>query len=426
MLSVITARNVGKQYRLGGRGGGYRTLRDTVAAAVRKGVSASRGPGQVAPTLWALKDVSFDVSPTDVLGIIGKNGAGKSTLLKILSRVTTPTLGRIEMHGRVGSLLEVGTGFHPELTGRENIFLNGAIMGEKRADIRRKFDQIVDFAEVEKFVDTPVKHYSSGMYVRLAFAAAAFMELEILIVDEALAVGDAAFQKKCLGRMGEAAREGRTILFVSHSMTALESLCNRVIWIDHGAVVGEGEPRKVIADYIESANKTAAPREVGVYSWEGHRRGTGEVQFGGFRIMNDSGEDSLDFRMTDTIVAEVEFTAHADVENAIFSFSLLDAATQAVVTTWVGRREVTPLTAGERGTFRIVLPKNSLRARRYFFSLGVANAQNNEVPYDIWAGGGTEFFVGYPEDLDNLDLLVGHDVALVTLPVRTEIEISSS
>ncbi len=419
---VITATNVGKRYRLGGSPSAYKTLRDTLAGAVRNGVSR-KGEASAAPILWALRDVNFTVSPGDVLGIIGRNGAGKSTLLKVLSRVTTPTVGRVEMHGRVGSLLEVGTGFHPELTGRENVFLNGAIMGEKRADIRRKFDSIVAFAEVEKFVDTPVKHYSSGMYVRLAFAVAAFMELEILIVDEALAVGDAAFQKKCLGRMGEAAREGRTILFVSHSMPALENLCNRVLWIDHGSVVDDGDSRKVIAAYVESANKNVAPREVGVYSWEGHRRGTGEVQFGAFRLMNDSGEETHEFRMTETIVAEVEFEAHTEVESAVFSFSLLDATTQSVVTTWVGRRQVTPLAAGERGTFRIVLPENSLRARKYFFNLGVANEQNNDVPYDIWAGGGTEFFVGYPDELENLDLLVGHDSALVTLPVRTEIDI---
>lgn len=425
MTNAITARNIGKQYRLGGSGANYRTLRDSMAGAVKGAFSGVRREVVAPPTLWALNDVSFDVAPAEVLGIIGRNGAGKSTLLKVLSRVTTPTTGRVEMHGRVGSLLEVGTGFHPELTGRENIFLNGAIMGEKRADIRRKFDEIVSFAEVEKFVDTPVKHYSSGMYVRLAFAVAAFMELEILIVDEALAVGDAAFQKKCLGRMGDAAREGRTILFVSHSMPALESLCNRVIWIDHGTLVADGEPRKIIADYIESANKVTAPREVGVYRNEGHRRGTGEVQFSSFRLLNENGAESGEFRMGDTIVAEVDFEAHAEVESAVFSFSLMDALSGAVVTTWVGRRDPHALSAGESGTFRIVLPQNALRARKYFFNLGVASAFNNDVPYDIWAGGGTEFFVGYPDTLDDLDFLVGHDAALVTLPVRTEIEVSS-
>lgn len=197
-----------------------------------------------------------------------------------------------------------------------------------------------------------------------------------------------------------------------------------MIWIDHGTLVADGEPRKIIADYIDSSNRATGPREVGVYRNEGHRRGTGEVQFSAFRMLNDSGEEVHEFQMGDTLVAEVDFTAHADVESAVFSFSLLDAQSGAVVTTWVGRRDPHALSAGEQGTFRIVLPKNSLRARKYFLNLGVASAFNNDVPYDIWAGGGTEFFIGYPAELDDLDLLVGHDAALVTLPVRTEIEVA--
>jgi lipopolysaccharide transport system ATP-binding protein len=419
---AIVANDLGKRYRLGHSVGSYRTLRDQLA-----GIFRSAGPesenSATAPYIWALKNVSFEAAQGDVLGIIGKNGAGKSTLLKILSRVTSPTTGGAVMHGRVGSLLEVGTGFHPELTGRENVFLNGAIMGEKRADIRRKFDEIVAFAEVEKFIDTPVKHYSSGMYVRLAFAVAAFMELEILIVDEALAVGDAAFQKKCLGRMGDAAREGRTILFVSHSMPALENLCNRVIWVNGGQIVADGEPRRVIADYVASANSAVVPRAVGKYTSEGHRRGTGEVQFAGFRLLDSDGEETNEFEMGETIIAEVEFEAHAAVDNAVFSFSLFDHSTQTIVTTWVGRREPRALSAGERGIFRVILPENFLRARRYYFSLGVTNLFNNDIPYDIWSGGGTEFTVLYPDDLESLDLLVGNDYALVTLPIRAEVEV---
>jgi hypothetical protein len=222
--------------------------------------------------------------------------------------------------------------------------------------------------------------------------------------------------------MGETAREGRTILFVSHSMAALESLCNRVMWIDAGSIVQDGAPRQVIASYIESTNKTTAPRQVGVYSWEGHRRGTGEVQFGGFQLLNESNEPATEFQMGETVVAEAEFTAHANVENAVFSFSVVDAATQAVVTTWVGRRQPLALSDGERGIFRIVLPENTLRARRYFFSLGVASAQNNDIPFDVWAGGGTEFYIGYPEELEDLDILVGHDAGLVSLPVRVEFQ----
>jgi lipopolysaccharide transport system ATP-binding protein len=200
--------------------------------------------------LWALKDVSFEVAAGDVVGLIGSNGAGKSTLLKILSRITEPTLGCAKLYGRVGSLLEVGTGFHPELTGRENIFLSGAILGMRRAEIARKFDEIVAFADIEQFIDTPVKRYSSGMYVRLAFAVAAHLEPEILLVDEVLAVGDASFQKKCLGKMGDIARAGRTVLFVSHNMTSIESLCTSCLLIKSGKVEAKGTPAEIVGRYL--------------------------------------------------------------------------------------------------------------------------------------------------------------------------------
>lgn len=204
-------------------------------------------------TFWALKEVSFEVKAGDVVGIIGRNGSGKSTLLKVLSRVTAPTTGRVELHGRVASLLEVGTGFHPELSGRENVFLNGAILGMTRAEIRRKFDEIVAFAEIEQFIDTPVKRYSSGMYIRLAFAVAAHLEPEILVVDEVLAVGDAAFQQKCLGKMGDVARVGRTVLFVSHNMTAISALCSKGIVLYDGKIAASGETAEVIARYRSDA-----------------------------------------------------------------------------------------------------------------------------------------------------------------------------
>jgi lipopolysaccharide transport system ATP-binding protein len=204
---------------------------------------------------WALQDVSFDINQGEAVGIIGKNGAGKSTLLKILSRITKPTTGRIEMNGRVASLLEVGTGFHPDLSGRENIFLNGTILGMKRSEIKSKFDQIVDFSEVEKFIDTPVKHYSSGMYVRLAFAVAAHLEPEILIIDEVLAVGDAEFQKKCLGKMGEVTGEGRTVIFVSHNMQAVQSLCTKAILLQKGQVINQGPSSTVINNYLSKIEK---------------------------------------------------------------------------------------------------------------------------------------------------------------------------
>lgn len=252
MKPIVRVENLGKQYRIGSREAGYDTLRESIAAAVRAPFERlRRRNGKGGETIWALKGVSFEVAPGEVVGIIGRNGAGKSTLLKVLSRITEPTTGRVELYGRVASLLEVGTGFHAELTGRENVYLNGAILGMTKAEIDRKFDQIVAFAELEKFLDTPVKRYSSGMYMRLAFAVASHLEPEILIVDEVLAVGDAAFQKKCLGRMGEVAKEGRTVIFVSHNMTAIRSLCQRAMWLDNGQIVDSGETGKVILNYIQ-------------------------------------------------------------------------------------------------------------------------------------------------------------------------------
>jgi lipopolysaccharide transport system ATP-binding protein len=260
MQPIIRVQGLSKRYSIG-RVEPYRTLRESIVRSVtapariaramfdgaaRDGGARDNGERHV----WALRDVSFDVMPGEVLGLIGRNGAGKSTLLKLLSRVTEPTAGRAEIYGRIGSLLEVGTGFHAELTGRENIYLSGAILGMRRAEIQRKFDEIVAFAEVEKFVDTPVKHFSSGMYVRLGFSVAAHLEPEILLVDEVLAVGDAAFQKKCMGKMGDVARAGRTIIFVSHNMASIEALCESCLLIGKGRLEDKGEPGKIIERYM--------------------------------------------------------------------------------------------------------------------------------------------------------------------------------
>jgi homopolymeric O-antigen transport system ATP-binding protein len=262
--AIITVENLSKKYLVGHRSGirsrsNYIALRDVVGNevrnVVRKTIDVIRGRrvlhGDEIEEFWALRDVSFEVKQGEVLGIIGRNGAGKSTLLKILSRITEPTCGRVVLRGRVASLLEVGTGFHPELTGRENIFLNGAILGMTRAEVQRKFDEIVAFAEVERFLDTPVKRYSSGMYVRLAFAVAAHLEPDILVVDEVLAVGEAQFQQKCLGKMDEVSRsEGRTVLFVSHNVGAIENLCTTSIWLDHGATRQYGSTEAVVRGYL--------------------------------------------------------------------------------------------------------------------------------------------------------------------------------
>jgi lipopolysaccharide transport system ATP-binding protein len=266
---AIRVEGLSKQYRIGGKQERYKTLRDTLADAISAPFHrASRilrghatGAAELDETIWALQNVSFDIKRGEVVGFIGRNGAGKSTLLKILSRITEPTEGFAEIHGRVGSLIEVGTGFHQELTGRENIYLNGAILGMKRAEIERKFDEIVAFAEVEKFIDTPVKHFSSGMYLRLAFAVAAHLEPEILLVDEVLAVGDAAFQKKCLGKMQDVSREGRTVLFVSHNMSAIAKLCSRAMLIDQGHLITAGLSADVVSHYffaLLGASATAA------------------------------------------------------------------------------------------------------------------------------------------------------------------------
>lgn len=257
---VIKTEGLGKSYFIGHQPNErYVSLRDVIVNKARSLWSKISSPCSLAhqdvEEFWALKDVSFEVKQGDRIGIIGRNGAGKSTLLKILSRITEPTVGRVTIRGRIASLLEVGTGFHPELTGRENIFLNGAILGMTRQEIKRKFDEIVAFAEVKKFLDTPVKHFSSGMYVRLAFAVAAHLEPEILVVDEVLAVGDASFQKKCLGKMRDVATEGRTVLFVSHNMGAIQSLCKRVIWLDGGLQKGDGESGNIIQQYISSASE---------------------------------------------------------------------------------------------------------------------------------------------------------------------------
>jgi len=261
-MPAITVENLSKSYLVGhnaAQAERYTALRDVLARSARTLARKTRDmfqgraivQGDEVEEFWALKDVSFEVERGETLGIIGRNGAGKSTLLKVLSRITEPTKGRITIQGRVASLLEVGTGFHPELTGRENIFLNGAILGMTRAEIRRKFDEIVAFAEVETFLDTPVKRYSSGMYVRLAFAVAAHLEPEILVVDEVLAVGDANFQKKCLGKMGDVASEGRTVLFVSHNMAALLKICTRAILVRDGLLIDDGATGDVVKTYIE-------------------------------------------------------------------------------------------------------------------------------------------------------------------------------
>jgi lipopolysaccharide transport system ATP-binding protein len=348
--TVIHVENLFKKYVLGKNGsseGLRHAIHDVVTAPVRwlknragqpePEAGLPGRPHQTGKYFWALKDVSFEVKQGEVIGVIGRNGAGKSTLLKILSRITEPTKGRVEITGRVASLLEVGTGFHPELTGRENVFLNGAILGMSRAEIRKKFDEIVAFAEVEKFLDTPVKRYSSGMYVRLAFAVAAHLEPEILIVDEVLAVGDAAFQKKCLGKMQDVAeKEGRTVVFVSHNLGVVSSLCQHVIYIDKGSIRVDGTPHDALSAYATTSLILAG--NIDLTSATIERRGDQRARFISVTLRDASGREPIpaviegeDFmlefrvRVSEQITLDVlDFTIVDPFNNDFFTGKLFD------------------------------------------------------------------------------------------------------
>jgi lipopolysaccharide transport system ATP-binding protein len=308
MTPAIAIENLGKRYTIGHKRANGDGLRHALERAVRSPLAwmktgMRRGPKS--EDFWALRGVSLQIEPGEVVGIIGRNGAGKSTMLKLLSRITVPTEGRICIDGRVGSLLEVGTGFHQELTGRENIFLNGAILGMSRADIRRRFDEIVAFGEVEEFLDTPVKRYSSGMYVRLAFAVAAHLEPEILIVDEVLAVGDGAFQKKCLSKMGSFANSGRTVLFVSHSMEAVRNLCQRGIWMKDGRVHQDGPVEETIAGYFDEMSSERP------FFCESRDYG---VRIHGVVLKDAGGEKCNEFHPGDDLIVEIEYEAQERLE----------------------------------------------------------------------------------------------------------------
>jgi len=302
--AAIETTGLGKRYRIGARSP-YRTLRETLSGAFA--AAGRRRAGLEETTLWALRGVDFRVEPGEKVGIIGRNGAGKSTLLKVLARITDPTEGEARVRGRVGSLLEVGTGFHPELTGRENVFLNGTILGMRAAEVRRKFDEIVAFAEVERFLDTPVKHYSSGMYVRLAFAVAAHLETEILLVDEVLAVGDASFQKKCLGKMEEAGRQGRTVLLVSHNMGLITSLASRGVVIAAGRVVFDGDTGAAVRSYLSRVGAGVETR-VSLHGHPNRLPGMRTV-ITGVACLQDDGSPAATFLQSDDVVLDLDYDA---------------------------------------------------------------------------------------------------------------------
>jgi lipopolysaccharide transport system ATP-binding protein len=314
MPPAICIEALGKEYRIGGARERYRSLRDTVVGAAKapfqrmSAVLRGESSASAAKTFWALRDVSCEIQPGEVVGVIGRNGAGKSTLLKILARITEPTEGYADIYGRVGSLLEVGTGFHPELTGRENIYLNGAILGMPRREIERKFDEIVAFSEIEPFIDTMVKHYSSGMYMRLAFAVAAHLEPDILLIDEVLAVGDLEFQKKCLGKMEDVGRLGRTVLFVSHNMSAVTRLCSRAVLLDHGRIVAIGRTPAVVAEYVFKGYGTLAERR---WEDESHAPGDATIRLLGVRAHDPRGVVQESFDIRQPIAIDIEYKVSA-------------------------------------------------------------------------------------------------------------------
>jgi lipopolysaccharide transport system ATP-binding protein len=330
--TVIQVENLSKQYRLGMVGTGtlshdlsrwWAAVRGKEDPYLKIGEANDRLQKGNSEYVWALRDINFEVKQGEVLGIIGKNGAGKSTLLKILSRVTLPTTGEIKIKGRIASLLEVGTGFHPELSGRENIFLNGAILGMKKNEIKKKFDEIVDFSGVERYIDTPVKRYSSGMYVRLAFAVAAHLEPEILILDEVLAVGDAEFQKKCLGKMKDVAEQGRTVLFVSHNMAAVRNLCGRGILLENGKNIYSGEINEIVEQYLKPQGEMEKAK--GMVIWEnGNAPGGEEMKLSSIRMLNAKNEVSSSFYTSSPIKVEINYDVMQDISGSRIVMQLMD------------------------------------------------------------------------------------------------------
>ncbi len=358
---AISVRGLGKAYTIAHNQSQHTTAAEALMSRLRRPLQRAR-----TETFWALKDVSFDVQRGDVVGIIGRNGAGKSTLLKILSRITEPTTGEIDLYGRVGSLLEVGTGFHPELTGRENIYLNGAILGMRKSEIDRQFDAIVDFAGVEQFLDTPVKRYSSGMYVRLAFAVAAHLRSEILVVDEVLAVGDAEFQKKCLGKMKDVASGGRTVLFVSHNMAAVEALCPTSVHVHQGSIVDSGSSRRVLAQYCSP--RQALQGEVDLTNHPG-RCGSSEPTIIRARLVDSSGVSTTHLPVGKPFSVEIQVAPREPVRDPAIGIGCDTAQGQRVFT--VHTRQTAAVLGPIQGKawVRCTIPVLRLMPGRYVLKL---------------------------------------------------------
>jgi lipopolysaccharide transport system ATP-binding protein len=383
MRDAVNIRDLSKRYRMGTYVG-YGRLTESVSDFLRRPFHRQR---EAADWMWALEDVNLDVRQGEVLGLVGRNGAGKTTLLKILSRITEPTEGMVELRGRVGSLLEVGTGFHPELTGRENIFLNGAILGMRRAEIRRKFDPIVEFSEIGRFLDTPVKRFSSGMYIRLAFAVAAHLEPEILLVDEVLAVGDAAFQAKCLGKLDDIAKEGRTVVFVSHNMGAITRLCTRVCWVDSGKIQRDGAPTNVVAEYLGSSVPADTETSAGTFwsagdgeATDGGDGDTTEVSLLAAGIRDASGEQTAAVRFDQPFRVEVSYRVNDSIKDAAVLVSFMDLAGNLIFESWDTDSGPNGHAQRSPGTYQssCIIPKALLKPGRYWLNLA-AHVPNRKV-----------------------------------------------
>ena len=376
---ALEVQQLGKRYRIGHAQRRHDTLRDQISDF--RFQIADWGKRLVNPKsqienpksddmIWALKDVSFQIKHGEVVGIIGRNGAGKSTLLKILSRITKPTKGYADIHGHVRSLLEVGTGFHAELTGRENIYLSGAILGMQRSEIDRKFDEIVAFSEIGKFIDTPVKHFSSGMYVRLAFGVAAHLEPEILLVDEVLAVGDLAFQKKCLGKMGDVAQEGRTILFVSHNMQAVRTLCNRTILLENGGLAWDDTTEKTLGVYNQRLRQVKIDANTGITNSR-NRRGSGDVRLTYISVLDDHDRETYEFEIGNTIRFKLSYKVFNPMSQMSIGVCLRSGSTGEFITSTRHIVSSRPVDAGAEGTVIIEFPHIFLRPGEYPLYFGV-------------------------------------------------------
>jgi lipopolysaccharide transport system ATP-binding protein len=409
MTIAISVKNLGKQYRIGAAQTKFKygMFREVITDAVKAPVRAYKAlTGKSVTTntafFWALKDISFDVEEGKVLGVVGRNGAGKSTLLKILSRVTEPTMGTVTVRGRVGSLLEVGTGFHPELTGRENIFMNGAILGMKNTEIEAKFDEIVDFSEVSQFIDTPVKRYSSGMYLRLAFAVAAHLEPEILIVDEVLAVGDAEFQRKCLGKMGDVAQQGRTVLFVSHNMSAILRLTQEAIVLNKGQLIMRGPTQEAVDFYLSSGQAQAGER-----FWDAEDIPASSAPFRpvSLKVKNESGKVVDTVRSTELVHIEFEYQLDTAITGLRIGFYVSTMRGEYVLTSfdtdeprmfdqfdsrksgrYISRAEI-PADTFNEGRYSLGVNASSFGVRRYFmdenalsFNVDISGAPGTQWP----------------------------------------------